>query len=183
MLLIETVLRGTNFEYIRLGYTMSGTHQLTKHYDDLIMGAMASQIISLTIVYSTVYWDADQRKHQSSASLAYVCGIHRGPVNSPHKWPVLRKMFPFHDVIMKHLIRISLICAWTNGWVNNREAGDMRRHRALYDGIIMKGQCIWSSKIKTSSSHNVFQRRPILFHRARLFYRRPLCLISEWFSK
>ena len=64
------------------------------------MGAMASQITSLTIVYSTVYSDADQREHQSSASLAFVWGIHRGPVNSPHKWPVTRKMFPFDDVIM-----------------------------------------------------------------------------------
>ena len=70
------------------------------HYDDVIMGAIASLITSLTIVYSTVYSDADQRKHQSSASLAFVRGIHRGPVNSPHKWPVTRKMFPFDDVIM-----------------------------------------------------------------------------------
>ena len=44
---------------------------------------------------------ADQSKHQSSASLAFVWGIHRGPVNSPHKWPVTRKMFPFDDVFMK----------------------------------------------------------------------------------
>ena len=64
------------------------------------MGAMASQINSLTIVYSTVYSGADQRKHQSSASLAFVRGIHRWPVNSPHKWPVTRKIFPFDDVIM-----------------------------------------------------------------------------------
>ena len=64
------------------------------------MGAMASQITSLTIVYSTVYSDADQRKHKSSASLAFVRGIHRGPVNCPHKWPVTRKMCPFDDVIM-----------------------------------------------------------------------------------
>ena len=64
------------------------------------MGAIASQITSLTIVYSIVYSDADQRKHQSSASLAFVQGIHRGTVNSPHKWPVTRKMFPFDDVIM-----------------------------------------------------------------------------------
>ena len=70
------------------------------HYGDVMMGAIASQITSLTIVYSTVYSDADQRKHQSSASLAYVRGIHRGSVNSPHKWPVTRKMFPFDDVIM-----------------------------------------------------------------------------------
>ena len=70
------------------------------HCNDVIMGEMASQITSLTIVYSTVYSDADQRKHQSSASLAFVRGIHRGPVNSPHKWPVTRKMVPFDDVIM-----------------------------------------------------------------------------------
>ena len=70
------------------------------HYGDVIMGAIASQITSLTIVYSTVYSDADQRKHQSSALLAFVREIHRGPVNSPHKWLVTRKMFPFDDVIM-----------------------------------------------------------------------------------
>ena len=49
----------------------------TSHYDDVIMSAMASQITSLTAVYSTVYWGADQRKHQSSALLAFVWGIHR----------------------------------------------------------------------------------------------------------
>ena len=68
------------------------------------MGAMASQITSLTIVYSTVYSGADQKKLQSSASLAFVWGIHRRPVNSPHKWPVTRKMFPFDDVIMRRAI-------------------------------------------------------------------------------
>ena len=76
------------------------------HYDDVIMGPMASQITSLTIVYSIVYSDADQRKHQSSASLAFVRGIHRGPGNSPHKWAVTRKMFPFDDVIMILLITL-----------------------------------------------------------------------------
>ena len=70
------------------------------HYDDVIVGAIGSLITSLTIVYSTVYSNADQRKHQSSASLAFVWGIHRGPVNSPHNWPVTRKMFSFDDVIM-----------------------------------------------------------------------------------
>ena len=63
------------------------------HYSDVIMGAMASQITSLMIVYSTICSDADQRKHQSSASLAFVRGIHRWPLNSPHKWPVTRKCF------------------------------------------------------------------------------------------
>ena len=70
------------------------------HYNDVIMTTMASQITSLTIVYSIVYSGPDQRKYQSSASLAFVWGIHRGSVNSPHKWPVTRKMFPFDDVIM-----------------------------------------------------------------------------------
>ena len=65
------------------------------------MGAMVSQITSLTIVYSTVYSCVDQRTHQSSASLAFVRAIHRWPVNSPHKWPVTRKMFPFDDVIIR----------------------------------------------------------------------------------
>ena len=71
-----------------------------EHYNDVIMGTMASKITSLTIVYFTVYSDTDQRKHQSSTSLAFVRGIHRWPVNSPHKWPVTRKMFLFDDVIM-----------------------------------------------------------------------------------
>ena len=70
------------------------------HYGDVLKGTIASQITSLTIVYSTVYSDADQRKHQSSASLAFVWEIHREPMSSPHKWPVTRKMFPFDDVNM-----------------------------------------------------------------------------------
>ena len=69
------------------------------HYNDVIMSTIASPITSLTIVYSTIYSGADQSKHQSYASLAFVWGIHRGPVNSPHKWPVTRKMFPFDDVM------------------------------------------------------------------------------------
>ena len=59
-----------------------------------------SQITSLTIVYLIDYSSADQRKYSSSASLAFVWGIHRSPVNSPHKGPVTRKMFPLDDVIM-----------------------------------------------------------------------------------
>ena len=79
----------------------------TSHHIDVIMGAMATQITSLTIVYSTVYSGAHQRKHQSSASLAFVRGIHQGPVNSPHKEPVTRKIFPFDDVILSPHLRFS----------------------------------------------------------------------------
>ena len=75
------------------------------------MSTTASLITNLTIVYSTVYSDADQTKHQSTASLAFVWGIHRGPVNSPHKWPVTRNMFPFDDVIMV-LIVSALLVPW-----------------------------------------------------------------------
>ena len=70
------------------------------HYCDVIMGAKASQITSLTIVYSTVYSGTDQRKHQIPASLAFVRGIHRSLVNSPHKGPVTQKMIQLDDVIM-----------------------------------------------------------------------------------
>ena len=87
------------------------------HYDDVTMTATASLITSLTIVYSTVYSSADQRKHQSSASLAFVRGIHRRPVNSPHKWPVTRKMSPFDEVIMSKKpskLRVVVHCAWNS---------------------------------------------------------------------
>ena len=67
------------------------------------MTMLASQITSLAVVYSIVYSGVDQRKHQSSASLAFVREIHRGPVNFPQKWPVTRKIFPFDDVIMNDL--------------------------------------------------------------------------------
>ena len=65
------------------------------------MSAMVSQITSISNVYRSVCSDADQRKHQSPRSLAFVRGIHRWPVNSPHERPVTRKIFPFDDVIME----------------------------------------------------------------------------------
>ena len=81
------------------------------HYNDVIMSTIASHITSLTIVYPIVNSGADQRKHQSSASLAFVWGIHRWPVNSPHKRPVTRKMFPFDDVTM------CIICLSSRVWL------------------------------------------------------------------
>ena len=70
------------------------------HYIDVMMTTMATQITSLVVVYWIVYSGANQRKPQSSASLAFVRGIHRRPVNSAHKGPVTRKMIPFDDVIV-----------------------------------------------------------------------------------
>ena len=69
------------------------------HYNDVIMGAIASQITSLTIVTQS-FIQMQIKKHQSPVSLAFVRGIHWVPVNSPHKWPVTWKMFPSDDVIM-----------------------------------------------------------------------------------
>ena len=74
---------------------------VSPHHNDVIMGVIESQIISLTIVYSTVYSMADQRKHQSSALLTFVQGIYWWLVSSPRKRPVTRKIFPFDDVIMQ----------------------------------------------------------------------------------
>ena len=76
------------------------------HYSDVIMSAMAPQITGVSIVYSTVYSCTDQRNHQSSASLVFVRGIYRWPVNSLHKGPVIRKKFPFDDVIMRASFRL-----------------------------------------------------------------------------
>ena len=70
------------------------------HNNDVIMSVMASQITSLMSVYSNIYSGADQSKHQSPASLAFVQEIHRWQVNSLHKGPVMWKMSPFDDVIM-----------------------------------------------------------------------------------
>ena len=67
------------------------------------MSVMASQITGVLIVCSAIGAGADQRKHQSSASLAFVREIHRSTVDSPHKGPVMWKMFPFDDIIMNCL--------------------------------------------------------------------------------
>ena len=67
------------------------------NYVDVIMGLIASQIISLTIVYWTVYSDADKKNHQALRQWP-LCG--ELTVNSPHRWPVTWKMLPFYDVIV-----------------------------------------------------------------------------------
>ena len=83
-------------------------------------------VLSLT-VFSWYFWDHDdviKWKH-FLRYWTFVWGIHRSPVNSLHKgqW--------------SGALMLSLICAWINGLANNREAGDLRRHRAHYDVIVM----------------------------------------------
>ena len=106
------------------------------------MDAMANQITSLTIVYSTVYSGIDQRKHQSSTSLAFVWGIHRWPVNSPQKWPLTGKMFPFDDVIMLFTNKVGSLCFLLS--------------------YIKKNSCRWwycedDNNIPSKNTKNVFQ--------------------------
>ena len=88
--------------HIKVGFKLDITPDEIElnHYSDVITSVMASRITSVSIVYSSVCSGADQRKHHSSASLAFMRGIHRWPANSPHKGPITRKMFPFDDVIM-----------------------------------------------------------------------------------
>ena len=90
-LLIHSFGQLDNIMYLRWGSWLR--KHFFSHYSDVIIVTMASQLTSVWIVCSAICSGADQRKHQSSASLAFVRGLHRGPVNSPHKWPVTRKCF------------------------------------------------------------------------------------------
>ena len=90
------------------------------HYSDVIMSTKASRITGVSIVYSTICSGANQRKHQSSASLAFVRGIHRWPMNSPHKGSVTWKMYPFDDVIMQ---QACVWCCWPAKRVLRANAG------------------------------------------------------------
>ena len=71
------------------------------------MSSTASQITSLTIIYSTVYSGADQIRHQTSASLAFVRGIHRWPVNSQHRGPVNVSIWWRHHVVAQSVVTSS----------------------------------------------------------------------------
>ena len=79
--------------------TVQNKWPTSPRYSDVMMSAIRSQISGVSIVCSIVCSGADQRKHQSSASLAFVRGIPRWPVVYPHEGPVTRKIFPFHYVI------------------------------------------------------------------------------------
>ena len=90
----------------------------------LVRGWLYRDIIFLSWQYLVIEWKHFPHYWQ------FVRGIHRSPVNSPHKgqW--------------RGALMFSLICVWINGWVNNREAGDLRRYRTHYDVIVMEGVII-----------------------------------------
>ena len=137
------------------------------HYCDVIMGAIASSITGLIIFYSIVYSGADQRKHQSSASLAFVREIHRWPVNSPHKWPVTRKMFPFDDVIM-FIVSLSpgSPTSWSMcRWVTIRAAKMHKVSTAISNDVICfanvtRNQWILSRQHISTFNHHCLGWRP-----------------------
>ena len=113
----------------------------TSHYNDIIMGAMASQNTSFTIVYSAVYSGEDQRKYQSSESLAFVRGIHRWPMNSPPIGPVTRTMFPFDDVIMRKLSIIGPMLGNHRSSVDSPYKGPATREAFWCHCVMMQAQC------------------------------------------
>ena len=104
---LRDIVTALTFEGFQIpAWNLVGWHKvqrsksLQKHYR-VIVSAMASQITSVSIVCSTVCSGTDQRKHQSSTSLAFVRGIHWWPLDSLHKGPITWKKFPFDDIIMK----------------------------------------------------------------------------------
>ena len=110
------------------------------NYRDVIMSMIASQITGIMIVNSTICLGSDERKHQSSASLAFVRGIPRWLVNSPHKGPGMRKMFPFDDVIMTWINADRSLIAYgitNNLWVNKSLRKSKVRHHQYLDSIFI----------------------------------------------
>ena len=92
--------------------------------DGLVMQEAWASLAMVLTWFSRNHDDVIKWKH-FPRYWPYVRGIHRSPVNSPHKgqW--------------REALMFSLICAWINGWVNNREAGDLRCHHTHYDVTVM----------------------------------------------
>ena len=112
------------------------------HHNDVIMSAMASLITSFTIVYSTIYSSADQRKHLSPESLALVTGVHRWPVNSPHIKPVTRKVFPPDDVIINNADKC----------VQYQEQSNMKKSNWLHRNMF--GERLWKMACEHYSTNH-----------------------------
>ena len=136
------------------------SHQYQKfffhqQYSDIIMSVMGSQITSLTIVYSTVYSSTDQRKHQSSTSLAFVKGIHRWPMNSRHKGPVMWKMFHLMPSLWNAIegCTLSVLCCVCYGLIVSSVTHIIQGHFSGTGAIIWWLETI--QNIMTSSNGNI----------------------------
>ena len=108
----------------------------------------------------------NQRKHQSFASLAFVREIHRWPVNSPHKWPVTRKMFPFDDVIMKvwNMIFAKLT---RRGDVGQNSESSWRIHRCQHSHKCLRPS--WSSPFESCEEPYIYHDRMDTFSSSLTF--------------
>ena len=112
--------------------------------------------IMSSIVYPTVCSGTDQRRHQNPASLAFVRGIHRWPVDSPHKRPVMPKMSPFDDVIM----------AWS--------------HRSLFVSSIQTGYCVVSHNLLTHA-RELLNEATFSSKHERDIYIHISCVDNKWY--
>ena len=123
----------------------TGDSALT-HYGDVIMSVMASQITSVTIVHWTVCSEADQQKRLSSASLVFVRGIHRWPVNSSHTEPVTRKMFPFDDVIME-VLHLVLSAKWRPFCSSLNVSTEHQTHLCYFQQLVLEGGTLYFAEV------------------------------------
>ena len=135
-----------------------------KHSNEDIMNAMASQTTGVSIVCSTDGSGADQRKHQSSASLAFVRGIHRWPVNSPSKIPVTRKMFTFDDAIMVHILQVRSCDMYMRASISKTRVKSYE-HKSSWISIVVQNR-IFQCVGKTFCVE--FQKYPVKFHTRHL---------------
>ena len=145
-----------------IGVTLARNLWNGKHYSDVIMSRMASQITSLKIDYSTVYSDTDQRKHQGSASLAFVRGNNRWPVNSPHKRPVnAEKCF--------HLMTSSWDILW---WINTLRADQNGCHLHTISSYMFVREKIFSLQWRQIKRDDVSNHKLLHFLLNHIFGRR-----------
>ena len=109
---------------LHVSYKCTGTDNIINTKQWTTLSYAHSMAYNITIRRYSIHDDVIKWKH-FSRNWPFVRGIHRSPVNSPHKgqW--------------RGALMFTLICVWINDWVNNREAGDLRRYRSHYDVIVM----------------------------------------------
>ena len=127
-----------------------------------VMNAMASQIAGVPVIYSTVCSRGDQRKHESSASLAFVRGIHRWPVNSPHKGSVTRKKFHLMTSLCRYHGR------WWFGILMEVSHDKTRQFLSCYRLTLVTKPMGWRPPARVKMTHCYCYRCSLLF---RTMYR------------
>ena len=143
----------------------------TSHYHDVIMSTMASEITSLTLVYSTVY----SRRRSKKTSKLRVTGLCVGnspvTVNSSHKGPVTRKMFPFDDVIMTCCSFIISVCALKWAFFSNSKS-----NHTICNSMTSSRYVIWPKC--TQMKIYQFQLSPSSVYFSSVYSR-----FNDWFPK